>query len=248
MTRTAIVTGAARGIGAAIARRLHADGLQVALLDLDYGAVAALADELAGPVPAHAFAVDVTSEESVRDAVAGVRRECGPISVLVNNAGILRDNLVFKMSLDDWEQVMAVHLRGSFLMTREVQSDMVDGRWGRIVSLSSVSALGNRGQSNYSAAKAGIQGLAKTWAIELGRFGITSNAIAPGFIETDMTRITAERMGLTFDEFLAEVVREIPLGRAGQPEDVADVASFLVGEDSRYVSGQVIYVAGGPRT
>ena len=191
--------------------------------------------------------VDVTDEAGVTAAIDQVRAALGPVGVLVNNAGILRDNLLFKMTLDDWDQVMAVHLRGAFLLSRAVQSDMVANSWGRIISLSSISALGNRGQANYSAAKAGIQGLTKTLAIELGKFGVTANAIAPGFIATEMTRITAERMGMTLEQLMDEIAKDIPVGRAGTPEDVAGVASFLAGDDSGYVSGQVIYVAGGPR-
>lgn len=249
MARVAVVTGGARGIGAAIVRRLHADGLAVAIMDLDGDSCGALADELSGARPSSAvgIGVDVTDEAGVTAAIDQVRAALGPVGVLVNNAGILRDNLLFKMTLDDWDQVMAVHLRGAFLLSRAVQSDMVANSWGRIISLSSISALGNRGQANYSAAKAGIQGLTKTLAIELGKFGVTANAIAPGFIATEMTRITAERMGMTLEQLMDEIAKDIPVGRAGTPEDVAGVASFLAGDDSGYVSGQVIYVAGGPR-
>jgi 3-oxoacyl-[acyl-carrier protein] reductase len=167
--------------------------------------------------------------------------------VLVNNAGVTRDNLLFKMTESDWDTVMDVHLRGAFLMTRAVQRHMVEAGWGRVVNLSSISALGNRGQANYSAAKAGLQGFTKTLAIELGRFGVTANAIAPGFIETEMTRATAERVGVPFDEFMAAAAAEIPVRRVGQPEDIASVVSFLTGEGAGFVSGQVFYVAGGPR-
>lgn len=249
MARVAVVTGGARGIGSAIVRRLHADGLAVAIMDLGEDSCRALADELNGARPSSAvgIGVDVTNEVMVSDAIEKARAALGPVGVLVNNAGILRDNLLFKMTLEDWEQVMAVHLRGAFLMSRAVQSDMVANSWGRIISLSSISALGNRGQANYSAAKAGIQGLTKTLAIELGKFGVTANAIAPGFIATEMTRITAERMGMTLEQLMEEIAKDIPVGRAGTPEDVAGVASFLAGDDSSYVSGQVLYVAGGPR-
>jgi len=167
--------------------------------------------------------------------------------VLVNNAGVLRDNLLFKMSEDDWDLVLGVHLRGAFLMSREVQKHQTEQKWGRIVNLSSTSALGNRGQANYSAAKAGMQGFTKTLAIELGKFGITCNAIAPGFIETDMTAATAARVGVDFEQFKEGAAAAIPVRRVGQPEDIAALASFLASDEAGFVSGQVIYVAGGPQ-
>jgi 3-oxoacyl-[acyl-carrier protein] reductase len=166
--------------------------------------------------------------------------------VLVNNAGVLRDNLLFKMSDSDWDTVMNVHLRGAFLMSRATQKYMTDQKWGRIVNLSSSSALGNRGQANYSAAKAGLQGFTKTLAIELGQFGITVNAVAPGFIVTDMTAATAARVGMDFEEFQAGVAKQIPVRRVGRPDDIAHTISFLASEGAGFVSGQVIYVAGGP--
>jgi 3-oxoacyl-[acyl-carrier protein] reductase len=178
--------------------------------------------------------------------VGKVVGELGPPSVLVNNAGVLRDNLIFKMSDDDWDTVLGVHLRGSFLMTRAAQKHMVEQRYGRIICLSSSSALGNRGQVNYSAAKAGLQGFTKTLAIELGQFGITANAVAPGFIATDMTAATAARVGMNFEDFQKAAASRIPVRRVGQPADVAHVISFLASEGAGFVSGQVIYVAGGP--
>jgi 3-oxoacyl-[acyl-carrier protein] reductase len=246
-SRVAIVTGGARGIGAAIARRLAGDGHAIAVFDLDADACRPLVDELvrAGG-RALAVRVNVADEASVVAAVDRVADELGPPTVLVNNAGILRDNLLFKMTVDDWDQVMSVHLRGAFLTARAVQAHMVEAGFGRIVNLSSTSALGNRGQANYSAAKAGLQGFTRTLAIELGRFGVTVNAVAPGFIETDMTRATAASMGLDFDDLARSVVATIPVARAGQPEDVAAAVSFLTREDAGFVSGQTLYVAGGP--
>ncbi|WP_113703340.1 3-oxoacyl-ACP reductase FabG [Nonomuraea lactucae] len=245
--RVAIVTGGARGIGAAIARRLAGDGHAVAVLDLDASDCTEVVDAITG-AGGRALAVgcDVSDEASVVRAVEQVVEGLGAPVVLVNNAGILRDNMLFKMTLNDWDQVMSVHLRGSFLMARAVQRHMVDAGFGRIVNLSSTSALGNRGQANYAAAKAGLQGFTKTLAIELGKFGITANAVAPGFIETDMTRATAARMGIDFDELKRRMVERTPVARSGRPEDVAAAVAFLVGEDSGFVSGQVLYVAGGP--
>lgn len=248
MTRVALVTGAARGIGAAIARRLASDGNAVAVLDLDSAACADTVDAIVSAGgQAIAVGADVSDSASVEAAVAEVVERLGAPTILVNNAGILRDNLLFKMTDDDWDAVLGVHLRGAFLMSRAVQKHMVDAGFGRIVNLSSTSALGNRGQANYAAAKAGMQGFTKTLAIELGRYGVTANAIAPGFIATDMTRATAERIGMTFDEFLVAAAKEIPVGRAGTPEDIAAAASFFCAEESGFTSGQVLYVAGGPK-
>jgi 3-oxoacyl-[acyl-carrier protein] reductase len=245
--RVAIVTGAARGIGAATARRLAADGMAVAVLDLDAGSCDATVEAITSSGGrAIAVGADVSEDEQVEAAVATVAEDLGPPAVLVNNAGVLRDNLLFKMSEDDWDTVLNVHLRGSFLMSRSVQKHMVDQRYGRIVNLSSSSALGNRGQANYSAAKAGMQGLTKTLAIELGQFGITANAVAPGFIATDMTAATAARLGMTFEDFQASVASQVPARRIGEVDDVAHAISFLASEGARYISGQVIYVAGGP--
>ncbi|MGD9529297.1 3-oxoacyl-ACP reductase FabG [Pseudonocardia sp.] len=247
--RVAIVTGAARGIGAATAQRLAGDGLAVAVLDLDEAATKATVDaiESAGG-NALGVGADVSSPEAVEAAVERVVEGLGAPTVLVNNAGITRDNLLFKMTESDWDMVMNVHLRGSFLMSRAVQKHMVAAGWGRIVNLSSTSALGNRGQANYSAAKAGLQGFTKTLAIELGKFGVTVNCVAPGFIVSDMTKATAERIGQDWEVYVAARAAEIPVARAGQVEDIANTVAFFVGEGAGFVSGQVIYVAGGPRT
>ena len=247
-TRVAIVTGAARGIGAAVAQRLSSDGFAVAVLDLDETACAETVEAITSSGgQALAVGVDVADENAVEAAVTRVADELGPPVVLVNNAGITRDNLLFKMTTDDWDSVLSVHLRGAFLMSKAAQAYMTKAGWGRIVNLSSTSALGNRGQANYAAAKAGMQGFTKTLAVELGKFGVTANAIAPGFIVTEMTRITAERIGVSFEDFQAARAAETPVPRVGQPDDIAHAVSYFVSEGASFVTGQVLYVAGGPR-
>jgi 3-oxoacyl-[acyl-carrier protein] reductase len=248
-TRTAIVTGGARGIGAAIAARLAADGMAVGVLDLDETGAKSTAGLIVNSGGrAIGVVADVAEAASVQAVVDQVASELGPPVVVVNNAGVTRDNLIFRMTEDDWDTVMSVHLRGAFLVTRAAQKHMVDAGFGRIVNISSTSALGNRGQVNYSAAKAGLQGLTKTLAVELGKFGVTANAVAPGFVATEMTKATAQRMGITFDEYVERAAANIPVGRVGKPEDIAHVVSFLVSEGAGYVSGQVVYAAGGPRS
>ncbi|AII10901.1 3-oxoacyl-ACP reductase FabG [Rhodococcus opacus] len=245
--KTAIVTGGARGIGAAISKRLAKDGYAVAVVDRDE----AFCADTVGTIQsaggkAVAVGADVATEDAVATAVDRIATEFGTPTVLVNNAGITRDNLLFKMTVEDWDSVLSVHLRGSFLMARAVQKHMIDAGWGRIVNLSSTSALGNRGQANYSAAKAGMQGFTKTLAIELGKFGVTANAIAPGFIETEMTAATAERVGMSFEDFKAAAASRIPVNRVGNPDDIAHLASFFASEEAGFISGQVVYAAGGP--
>jgi 3-oxoacyl-[acyl-carrier protein] reductase len=245
--RVAVVTGGARGIGAGTARRLAADGLAVAVLDLKEGDCAATVDAITSAGGrALAVGADVSDADQVQAAVDKIATEFGAPAVLINNAGVIRDNMLFRMTLDDWDTVLGIHLRGSFLMSKACQKYMVDQRFGRIVNLSSSSALGNRGQANYSAAKAGLQGFTKTLAIELGQFGITANAVAPGFIATDMTAATAARIGVDFEDFKNAAAASIPVRRVGTPDDVAHVISFLVSDGAGFVSGQVIYVAGGP--
>lgn len=245
--RVAIVTGAARGIGAGTAERLAREGRSVAVLDLKESDAQEVVDRItADGGQAVAVGCDVSDADQVTAAVDTVAERLGAPSILVNNAGVLRDNLLFKMSPDDWDTVMNVHLRGSFLMSKAAQAHMTAQKWGRIVNLSSSSALGNRGQANYAAAKAGLQGFTKTLAIELGKFGITCNAVAPGFIETAMTRATAERIGIKYDDMKAFKQAEIPVQRVGLPEDIANAVAFFTGEDAGFVSGQVLYVAGGP--
>jgi 3-oxoacyl-[acyl-carrier protein] reductase len=239
---TVLVTGGANGIGAATAARFAAEGADVVVADFDLVAAEATAAAIGG----RAVRCDVTSRTEVEAAVEAARAPSGRLDVLVTCAGILRDNLVFKMTDDDWESVIDTHLRGTFYAAQAAQKVMVEQKRGSMVLISSTSALGNRGQANYSAAKAGIQGLAKTLAIELGPFGITVNCVAPGFIATAMTEQTAARLEVPFDEFKEMIAEQTPLRRVGQPVDVAGVIVFLCSADAGYVSGQVIYVRGGP--
>jgi 3-oxoacyl-[acyl-carrier protein] reductase len=244
--RTAIVTGAARGIGAAVATRLAADGFHVAVLDLEESMGEPLAETLrANGSRAIALGADVADEASVEAAVQRCADELGPPLVLVNNAGIIRDDLLFRMNAGDWDAVVGVHLRGAFLMSRACQRHMTEARWGRIVSMSSISAHGNRGQANYSAAKAGLEGFTRTVALELGPFGVTANAIGPGYIETDMIRQTADRLGEPYDDFVARIAAGVPVRRMGQPEDIAAAVSFFAREEAGFVTGQTLYVSGG---
>jgi 3-oxoacyl-[acyl-carrier protein] reductase len=244
--RVAVVTGAARGIGAATAKRLAADGAAVAVMDLDPASAEPTVNAIndAGG-KAIAVGADVADEAAVTAAFEQVKAELGPVGVLINNAGVTRDNLLFKMSTQDWDLVLGVHLRGAFLCSKAAQADMVAEKWGKIVNTSSVSALGNRGQANYSAAKAGIQGFTRTLAIELGPFGVNVNAIAPGFIATEMTDDTAARLGVTPEVLREETAKLTPVRRVGSPEDIANVAAFLCSEDASFVTGQTIYVDGG---
>lgn len=245
--RVAIVTGAARGIGAATAKRLAQEGHAVAIFDLDESDCAQVVSDITDAGGrAMAVAVNVTSAEQVQAGVDRVSQELGPPVILVNNAGVIRDNLLFKMSEEDWDLVMNVHLRGAFLMSRACQAHMTKEGFGRIVNLSSSSAKGNRGQANYSAAKAGLQGFTKAIALELGKFGVTVNAVAPGFIQTEMTAATAARVGVPFEEMIEGAKKRSPVGRVGQPEDIAHTIAYLVSDGSGFVTGQVIYVSGSP--
>jgi 3-oxoacyl-[acyl-carrier protein] reductase len=246
--RVAVVTGAARGIGFGIASRFAEEGASVAVLDLDEASAADSAGRLAAGVGSQkhvGIACDVSDSASVQAAVDRVVAELGALHILVNNAGVTRDNLLFKMTDDDWDLVMGVHLRGAFLMTRAAQKHFVEQKYGKVVCLSSVSALGNRGQANYSAAKMGIQGFVRTLGIELGPFGVTANAIAPGFIATDMTDATAARVGMPVEEFRQAAADRNPVRRVGFPEDIAAAAAFLCSDEASYITGQTLYVDGG---
>ena len=240
--RVALVTGGGRGIGAATAQRLAEEGARVVVSDMDI----APAEDVAKPLGGLAVACDVTNRDAVEGMIGRAVTELGRLDILVCCAGIIRDNLLFKMTDDDWDSVIDTHLKGTFLCARAAQKPMVQQKYGKMVFLSSTSALGNRGQTNYSTAKAGLQGMARTLAIELGPFNINVNAVAPGFVETRMTRATAERMGVDFEAFKVGAASQIPLGRIGQPEDIANVVAFLCSDESSFVSGQTVYVRGGP--
>ncbi len=249
MSKVAVVTGSARGIGAAIAMRLAGEGLDIAILDLDATQCADTVAAVEGlGRRALAVTVDVTDEASVAAAVVRVADELGQPLVLVNNAGVMRSRMAHRMTLAEWELVLDVNLRGAFLMSRELLPFMRAAKWGRIINLSSTGALGLVGGANYAAAKAGVQGLTKTLALELGPLNITANAIAPGFVVTEMTRSMAQEVGVSVEEMEADMVKDIAVGRAGIPEDIAHAVAFFADERSSFVSGQVLYVAGGPKT
>ncbi|HVF00387.1 MAG TPA: beta-ketoacyl-ACP reductase [Rubrobacteraceae bacterium] len=245
--RIAVVTGAGRGIGAAEAIKMAQEGAKIAVLDLSAEAgqdtVHAVNDVGSEAI---AVACDVSSSKQVGAAFEEVANHFGRIDILVNNAGLLRDNLLFKMSEDDWDKVLDVHLKGSFLCTQAAQKYMIEQEYGKIIMTSSIVALGNKGQVNYSAAKAGLQAMARTLSLELGRFNITVNAIAPGWIETEMTKEAAERVGMSMEDMKERFAKNIPLRRFGRPEDIANVVAFLVSDEASYISGETIYVAGGP--
>lgn len=246
--RVAFVTGGSRGIGKGIVERFAEEGAKVALIDVNEEALSDTTKELRDKgIEVFSKVASVTEEEQVEAAMKEAYETLGSLDILVNNAGVIRDNLLFKMTDSDWETVMDVHLKGAFLASRAAQKYMVEQKYGRIINISSTSALGNRGQANYATAKAGLQGFTKTLAIELGKYGITTNAVAPGFIETDMTKATAERIGISFEDLIQASVSQIPVGRSGKPEDIANAVAFFADEKSSFVNGQVIYVAGGPK-
>ena len=235
------MTGGAKGIGAATAKRLASEGATVVVADFDEAAAQETAKEIGG----HAVRCDVTKREDVEAAVEAAAAH-GSLDILVTCAGIIRDNLLFKMTDEDWDAVIDTHLKGTFYSVRAAQKHMVAQKSGKMVLISSTSALGNRGQTNYSTAKAGLQGMTKTLAIELGSYNVNVNCVAPGFIATAMTQQTADRIGVPFDKFMEAASEQVPLKRVGQPEDVAGLITYLCSEDAGYVSGQVVYVRGGP--
>lgn len=244
--QVALVTGGGQGIGEATVRRFAEEGAKVVVADLNGEAAAAVAQKVSADAgEALGVTCDVQVEASVEALVEAALGRFGQIDILVSNAGVTRDNLLHKMTLAEWDQVIQVHTRGAFLCARAVARNMVSRKRGKMVFLSSTSALGNRGQANYSTAKAGLQGLTRTLALELGPFQINVNSVAPGFVETAMTRAVAERLHVSLEDFWREAASHIPLGRLGQPADIAAVIAFLCSEDAAYVSGQVLYVNGG---
>jgi 3-oxoacyl-[acyl-carrier protein] reductase len=245
--KVALITGGSRGIGKAIARLFAEEGAKVAVIDVNGEALQEAAEELK-QFELYTKVANVVESQEVENAMKEVYESFGSLDIVVNNAGVIRDNLLFKMTEPDWQAVMDVHLNGSFNVAKAAQTYMVKEKYGRIINISSTSALGNRGQANYATAKAGLQGLTKTLAIELGPFGITTNAVAPGFIETDMTKETAKRIGIPFEQLIEASLPGIPVGRCGQPEDIANAVAFFADERSSFVNGQVLYVSGGPKS
>ncbi len=233
--KVAFVTGGGRGIGKATAARFASEGAKVAVADLGFD----------DDAPGLRLETDVTQRDQVERAVEQTVAEHGGLDILVTCAGIIRDNLVHKLTDDDWEDVIATHLRGTFLAAQAAQRHMTQHGGGKMVLISSTSALGNRGQLNYSAAKAGIQGMTRTLSIELGKFGVNVNCVAPGFVSSAMTQQTADRVGVSFEDFQKYAAERTSLGRIGEPEDIAGVIAFLCSDDAAYVTGQVLYVDGG---
>ncbi|WP_088040991.1 3-oxoacyl-ACP reductase FabG [Bacillus sp. EAC] len=245
--KVAFITGGSRGIGKDIVELFASEGAKVAIIDVNKEAISQTAEEFK-QYEIYTKIANVVEANEVEEAMKEVNERFGSIDIVVNNAGVIRDNLLFKMTDSDWQAVMDVHLKGSFNVVRAAQAYMVKQQYGRIINISSTSALGNRGQANYATAKAGLQGLTKTLAIELGKYGITTNAVAPGFIETEMTRETASRIGISFEQLIEASLSQIPAGRTGKPEDIANAVAFFADEKSSYVNGQVLYVAGGPKS
>ena len=245
--RVAIVTGGAKGIGSAIAARLAQDGLAVAVLDVNADAARARAETLiqAGFV-AGGYGADVGSEESMRQAFNAVVADLGLPTVLVNNAGFLRNKLFKKLRLDEWEQSLRVNATGTFIASRLIEPFVREVQWGRIVNIASTAVVGYFGAAHYSAAKSAVVGLTKSLALELGPIGVTVNAIAPGFVATDMTRQIAADASLDFDQMRAQQISQVAVRRLGEPEDIANAVSFFVSPNAGFVSGQLLYVAGGP--
>jgi len=233
----AIVTGAAKGIGRAICIRLLADGFFVVAVDMDADGGAMLAQEL-GETALEFHCVDISNEQQVRDLFIKARDAHGKINAVINNAGIIRDNMIWKMSVEDFDAVINVNLKGTWLMCREAAMVMKEQNYGRIVNIASRAWLGNRGQSNYSASKAGVVALTRVLALELGKYNVSVNAVAPGLIDTPLTQKLSK-------EVLQQLIEAQPSRSIGSPEDVANTVSFLAAEQTKFITGQTIYVDGG---
>lgn len=245
--RTALVTGGGSGIGAGIVVELAAAGYQLAVVDRNTEAAGRVAEQVrAAGGNAIPVTADVSDAEATAGAVAEVCDYFGTVDVLVNNAGFARDNHILDMPIEDWDAVQSTHLRGSFLMLKAVAPLMASQRWGRVVNISSISALGDGERVNYVAAKAGLEGLTRAAALDLAPHGITVNAVGPGVIQTAMTEVSAARAGRTLDQHLAAQAALIPCGRVGSPHDVARAVQFFIAEDADFITGQVLYVSGGP--
>ena len=243
----ALVTGAASGIGKGVAQHLAGLGHAVAVLDVDAdGArtVAAAITDAGGR--ASSVVADVADEQQVEAAVEQAAQAHGHVGILVNNAGFARDADLVEMSTDDWDTVVATHLRGTFLLSRQVLPAMREAGWGRIVNMSSISALAHAGRPNYVAAKAGIEALTKALAHEVAGEGITVNSIGPGVVVTGMTAAGARRRGRTLEEHVEALRLTVPVGRVGTPHDIARAVAFFTDDDADFVTGQVLYVSGGP--
>ncbi len=247
--KVAVVTGAGRGIGKAIATRLAEEGARVAINDTDLAFAENVAEKLKKMrQEALAIKADVSQWQEVESMFEQVEQRFGGVDILVNNAGIRRDVPFHKMSEKEWDSVIAVQLKGSFNCTRAAQKYMVKQNYGKIVNLSSPvpASLGNRGQTSYASASAAVEGFTKALALELGRYNININCVAPDFIDTEMTRNAARREGMYLDDFRRFATAQIPLRRLGTPEDVANAVLFLVSDESSFISGQVICIRGGP--
>jgi len=239
--QVAVVTGAGRGIGHAIALRLAKEGARVASVSRTEANAKKTASEINGlrADAAKAYAVDVADQAAVQKAAAQIFEDFGRVDILVNNAGVTRDGLSMRMSMDDWDTVLNTNLKGAFNFTQAVMRPMIKQRSGRIINISSIAGLtGNAGQANYAASKAGLIGLTKTLARELASRGITVNAVAPGLIETDMTAVLS-------DEIRQSILEKVPLGKLGEPDDIAAAVAYLASAEAKYITGQVLTVDGG---
>lgn len=239
--KVALVTGSARGLGAATARRLAQEGAKVIITDIQAEQAEATAAALrAEGLQAHCIVADITKSAEVQRLVEQTKAHFGSVQILVNNAGFPRDKYLLKMTEDDWDLVMEVMLKGSFLATKAVMPDMIEQGWGRVINISSRAHFGNPTQANYSAAKAGLIGMAKALAIEEGRYGITVNCVAPGFIETEMVQALP-----TYETIKERAIAMQPVKRVGRPTDIADAVAFLASERASFISGEVVHVTGG---